>query len=142
MPHPSLGIFNVPFVAGDQVNMDMEDTLSGRRSDIDADIVAIRAELRVNARFFLLDDGHAGSHLFRRQVENAGDMPTRDHQGVSRTCRIRVAGSVDKILLYCHSLRIRAEQAWIIGVSFLLVYCIRGQRNTPFRPCSFHQQTV
>ncbi len=100
MPHPSLGILYVPFVAGDDVNMDMENTLPGRGPHIDADIVAVRTELRVNARFFLLNDSHAGGHFFRRQVENAGDMATRDDQGVSRARRIRVASAVDKIMLY------------------------------------------
>jgi len=142
MPHSPLGILYVSLVAGDDVNVDMVNTLPGRRSHIDADIVAIRAELLVYACFLLLDDGHAGRHFFRRQVENAGDMPARDDQGVSRARRIRVAGSVDKIMLCCYSLRICAKQAWIIGVSFLLVCGIRGQRNTPFRPSAFHQPTV
>ena len=42
MPHAPLGIFNVPFVAGDDVDVDMENALPGRRSDVDADVVAVR----------------------------------------------------------------------------------------------------
>ena len=100
MPHPSLGILNVPFVAGNDVNMDMEDTLPGRGSHIDADVVAIRIKLLVKVCFFLFDKGHAGSHFFRRQIEKAGDMPTRDDQGVPRTRRIGVTSTVGKFVLY------------------------------------------
>ena len=100
MPHAPLGIFNVPFVAGDEVNMNMKNALSGRRSDIDADIVAIRIEFLVNILFFLFNEAHTGSHFFRRQVEKAGDMPTRDDQGVSRTRRVGVTGTESKFMLY------------------------------------------
>ena len=100
MPHPSLGILNVPFVAGDDVNVDMEDTLPGRRSHINADIVAVRIELLVNVFFFLFNEPHAGCHFFRCQVEKAGDMPTRDDQGVSRTRRVGVTSTESKFMLY------------------------------------------
>ena len=88
MPHAPLGILNVPFVAGDDVNMDMENALPGRWSDIDADIVAIRIEFLVNEFFFLFNEAHTGSHFFRRQVEKTGDMPTRDDHGVPGTRRV------------------------------------------------------
>ena len=88
MPHAPLGILNVPFVAGDDVNMDMENALPGRWSDIDADVVAIRIELPVDEYFFLFDEAHTGSHFFRRQVEKTGDMPTWDDHGVARTRRV------------------------------------------------------
>ena len=100
MPHPSLGILNVPFVAGNDVNMDMEDTLPGSGSHIDADVVAIRIKLLVNVFFCLFNESHAGSDFFRRQVEKAGDMPTRDDQGVPRTRWIGVTSTVDKFMLY------------------------------------------
>ena len=82
MPHAPLGIFNVPFVAGDDVNMDMENALPGRWSDIDADIVAIRIEFLVNEFFFLFDEAHTGSHFFRRQVEKAGTC----RRGMTTVC--------------------------------------------------------
>lgn len=99
MPHPSLGILNVSFVAGDDVNMDMENALPGRRPHIDADIVAIRIEFLINASFFLLDQAHTGSHFFRGQVEKAGDMPPRNDQGVSRTRRVGVTRTESKFML-------------------------------------------
>ena len=100
MSHSPLGILHVPFVAGDDVNMDMEDTLPGRRSYINADIVAIRTELLINVFFFLFNETHAGSHFFRCQVEKAGDMPTRDDHGVPRTRRVGVTSTVSKFMLY------------------------------------------
>jgi len=106
MPHAPLGILNVPFIAGDDVNMDMEDALPGRWSDIDANIVAIRIEFLVNEFFFLFNEAHTGSHFFRRQVEKAGYMPTRDDHGVPRTRRVGVAGTVSKFMLYRYPTRI------------------------------------
>ncbi len=100
MPHTPLGIFNVTLVAGDDVNVDMKNALPGRRSDIDADIVAIRFELLVKAHFFLFDEPHAGSNFFRRQVEKTGYMPTRDDQGMPGTRREGVACTVSKFMQY------------------------------------------
>jgi hypothetical protein len=130
MPHTPLGIFNVPFVAGDDVNMDMEYALPGRWPDIDADIVAIRIKLLVNEFSFLFYEAHAGSHFFRRQVEKTGDMPPWDDQGVPRTRRVGVTGAESKFMLYRYPTRIFAKQAWIIGVSFLLLWGFRRQQNT------------
>jgi len=130
MPHASLRFFNVPFVAGDDVNMDVKDTLPGCRSHVDADVVAVRTKLLVNEFFFLFDEAHAGGHLFRRQVEKAGDMPTRDDQSVSRTRRVGVARTESKFMLYRYPARILAEQARIIGVSFLFGCGFRRQQNT------------
>jgi hypothetical protein len=78
MPHAPLGIFNVPFVAGDEVNMDMENALPSRGSDIDSDVVAIRMKYLVKAFLFLFNEAHTGRHFFRRQVEKTGYMPTWD----------------------------------------------------------------
>jgi hypothetical protein len=132
MPHAPLRIFNVPFVAGDDVNMDMQNALSGRWSDIDADIVAIRIELLVDEFFFLFNEVHAGRHFFRHQVEKAGDMSTGDDQGVPGTCWVGVTGAESKFMLYRYPTRIFAKQAWIIGVSFLFLCCFRRQQNTSF----------
>lgn len=99
MPHPTLGILNVSFITGDDVNMDMEDTLSGRWPHINANIVAIRTKLLINKVFFLLNKVHAGNHFFRCQIEKARDMPTRDDQGVPRTRRVGITRTVSKLML-------------------------------------------
>lgn len=99
MPHPSLWVFNVPFIPGDDVDMHMVDALSGRRSDIDADIVSIRFEFLIEEFSFLLGEVHAGSHFFRRQVEKAGDMATRDDQSMPRARRVAVTSAVSEFIL-------------------------------------------
>lgn len=132
MPHPALGFFNIPFVAGDDMNVDMEDALSGRRAHIDADVVAIRFERIIKMFFFLFDEMHAGRDFFRCQVEETGDMPTRDDQCVPRTHRVGVACAVSKLMLYRHPARVLAKQAGIIGVSFLFLCCFRRQLDTSF----------
>ena len=99
MPHAPLGILNITLVAGNDVNMDMKDTLPGRRPYVNADIVAIRVKLLINEFFFLVNEVHAGSHLFRRQVEKAGDMTTRDDHAMTRAHRVGVAGTISKFIL-------------------------------------------
>ncbi len=47
MPHAPLRIIDITLVAGNDVNMDMEDTLPGRRPNINADVVAVGFELLV-----------------------------------------------------------------------------------------------
>ncbi len=41
MPHVPLGIFDITLVAGNDVNMGMEDALPGRLPHVYADIVAV-----------------------------------------------------------------------------------------------------
>ena len=130
MPHPSLGILSVPLIAGNEVNMDMKDALPGRRPYVDADVVAIRIKFLIKASFLLFYDIHAGSHFFIRQFEKAGDMPTRNDQGMPRTRWIGVTGAESKLMLYGNPAWILAKQAWIIGVSFLFLCCCRRQFNT------------
>ena len=130
MPHASLWVFNVPLVAGDDVNMDMADALPSRGSDIDADVVAIRIELLVEEFSFLFDEVHAGSHLFRRQVEKTGYVPARDDHSVPRTRRVGVTGAERQFTLYRYPARICAKQAWIIGVTLHFLCGFRRQQNT------------
>lgn len=128
MPHAPLGVINVPLVAGNNVYMHMVDALPGRRPHIDADVVAIRTELLGDESFFLLNEAHAGSDLFRCQLEKTGDMPARDDQRVSRTRRVGVARTECQFMLYRYPARICAKQAWVIGVSFLC--CFRRRLHT------------
>ena len=47
MPHTALGIFNITLITGNDVNMDMEDTLPSRRPYVNADVVAVGFKLLV-----------------------------------------------------------------------------------------------
>ena len=99
MPHPTLGVRNIPLVTGDDVDMDMEDTLPGRRADINADIVTIRLEFLVQSHALLGDQLHTGIDLFWKQVEKAGHMAPRNDQGVPGTRRIGIASTVSQFAL-------------------------------------------
>ncbi len=109
MPHAALWVFNVPFVAGDDVYMHMQDALPGCRSDIDADVVAVRTEFLIYEFLFFLNEVHAGSHFFRCQLEEAGDMPARDDQRVSRTRWVGVTRAESKFMQYRYPAWILAE---------------------------------
>lgn len=99
MAHPPLGILDITLVARNDVNMDMEYTLPGRRSYVNADIVTIRLELLVQSHALLGDQPHAGIDLFWRQIEKAGHMATRDNQGMTRAHRIGITRTVSKLML-------------------------------------------
>ena len=99
MAYAPLRIFDITLVAWNEVNMDMEDTLTCRRSYVNADIVTIRLEFLVQSPALLSDQPHAGIDFFWRQVEKAGHMATRDNQCVARARRIGISCTVRKFML-------------------------------------------
>ena len=131
MPHSPPGIFDITLVAGNEVNMDMKDTLPGRRPHVYADIVAAGVELRVQQAAFFGDQLHAGANLFRRQVEKAGDMTTRDDQGMTRAHRVAITRAVSKLVTQRRLTWISTEQARVIGVTLFFLFFFRRQTSTP-----------
>ena len=99
MAHAPLGIFDITLVARNKVDMDMENTLPGRRAYVNADVVTIRLEFLVQSHTLLGDQCHAGIDLFGRQVEKAGYMATRDNQGMARAHRVGISRTVSKFML-------------------------------------------
>ena len=128
--HPTLGIFYVPFVARDDVNMDMEYALPGRRSDVNADIVTIRLEFLVKSHALLGDQPHAGIDLFWCQVEEAGYMASRDDQGMARAHRVGITRTVSKFMFQRNATRIFAEQAWIVRIPLFFSFFYSRQTST------------
>ena len=94
VPHSPLGILNITLVAGNDVNMYVEDTLPGRRPYINADIIAVGLKLRVEELFFLTNQLHTSSHLFRCQLEKTGHMAFRDNHRMSRARRVAITRAV------------------------------------------------
>ena len=99
MAHTALWILDITLVARNEVNMDMKDTLPGRLSYVNADVVTIRLEFPVQSHALLGDQPHAGIDLFGRQVEKAGYMPTWDNQGMARAHRVAITRTVSKFML-------------------------------------------
>ncbi len=98
MPHAPLRVLDIPFVTGNDVDVDMENSLPGGRPDVNPDIVAIRVKFPVDAIFLRINQFYAGRHLFLRQVEKARDMPLRDDQSMARTDGIGVMGTVCELM--------------------------------------------
>lgn len=130
MAHTALRIHNVSLVAGNEVDMHMKDALPGCRPHIHADVVSIRSEFFVYPFLFFLDQAHAGRDLGWSQFKEAGDMPTRNNQGMARADWIGVAGAIGKLMLQRYPAWILAEQAGIVWVSFFLLCCFRHQQST------------
>ena len=99
MPHASLGILNITLVAGNDMNMDMVNTLPGRWPNVNAYIVAIRLEFLIQQVALLGYQLHAGINLFRRQVKKAGDMTTWNDQGMALAYPVGVEGAVSQLIL-------------------------------------------
>ena len=131
MPHAPLGILDITLVAGNDVNMDMEDTLPGRGPNIHTDVVAVGLELRVQQAALLGYKPHAGVDLFGRQVEKAGDMTTRDDQRMPRAHRVAIARAVRKFFTQRHPTSILTKQARVIGVALFIGLFFRRQTSAP-----------
>ena len=127
MPHPSLGIIDITLVAGNEVNMDMEDTLPSRRPNINANVVAVGLELIVQQPALLGYKPHAGIDLFGRQVEKAGDMTTRDDHRMTRAHRVAIPRAVRKFVTQRHPTCVFTKQAWVVGIALLLYFLFRNQ---------------
>jgi len=115
--------------------MDMEDTLPGRRPHVYADIVAVGVELRVQQAALLGDQFHAGADLLWRQLEKAGDMTTRDDQGMTRAHRVAITRAVRKFVTQRRLSWFSTEQARVVGVTLFFWlffwFVFRRQTSTP-----------
>ena len=132
MPHAPLGIIDITLVAGNDVDMDMEDTLPGRKPNIYVNVVAVGPELLVQQPALLGYKPHAGVDLFGRQVEKAGDMPTRDDQRMPRAHRVAITRAVRQFVIQRHPACIFTKQARIIGIALFIWLFFRRQTSTPW----------
>ena len=99
MAHAALWILDITLVARNEVNMNMQYALPGRRSYVNADIVSIRLEFLAQSLALLGYQPHAGIDLFGRQVEKAGYMSTWDNQSMTGAHRVGITCTVSKFML-------------------------------------------
>ena len=132
MPHTALGIFNITLITGNDVDMDMEDTLSSRRTYVNTDVVAVGFKLFVQQLSLLVYQRHAGVDLFGGQLKKAGNMATRDDHRMTRAHRVRIARAVRQLVIQGHPLWVRTKQTWIIGVPLFPLFFFWRQASTPF----------
>jgi len=62
------------------MDVDMVNTLPCGRIHVHTDVIAIGTELVVNDLALGRHQLHTGTHLFRRELEEAGTVPKRDDQ--------------------------------------------------------------
>ena len=99
MPHPPLRILNITLIAGNDVNVGMQDTLPGCLPYVNADVVAVGVELLIQQLALLDYQLHAGVDLVGRQVEKAGDMAFRHDHRMTRTHRVGITSAVRKFVI-------------------------------------------
>jgi hypothetical protein len=116
MPHTALGIFDIALITGNDVNMDMEDTLPSRRTYVNTDVVAVGFELFVQQLPLLVYQRHAGADLFGSQLKEAGNMATRDDHRMAGAHRVRIARAVRQLVIQGHPSWFCTKQTRIIGV--------------------------
>jgi hypothetical protein len=80
------------------MNVRMKDRLSGIGSAIDADVVAVGPELRVDCSLAAFQKAPYRCNLVRRAVENRRHRPSRHDQRVARRDGIPVAQSGSEIV--------------------------------------------
>ena len=117
MPHTALWIFNITLIAGTDVNMDMENTLSCRLPDVNADVVTVGFKLFVQQLSLLVYQRHAGADLFGCQIKKGGNMATRDDHRMTRAHRVRIARAVRQFITQGNPFGVPAKQTWVVGVS-------------------------
>ena len=97
LPDPALWIGNIPPVAGDYMNMKMEDCLSCRLAYIGPDIVSIGAVFFLQVFFYFKNQADYGRMFFRGCVKVSFNVAPGDDQGVAfvdRTAVIKGQGQV------------------------------------------------
>lgn len=132
MPHTALGIFNITLIAGNDVNMDMEDTLSSRWTYVHTDVVPVGLEFFVQQLSLLVYQRHAGVDLFGSQLKKDGNMATRDDHRMTRAHRVRITRAVRQLVIQGHSLWFCTKQTWIIGVPISPLFFFWRQVSAPF----------
>lgn len=91
MPHTALRIFDITPITGNDVNMNMGNTLPSCLPYVNADVIAVGFKLFVQQLSLLVDQRHAGADLFGCQLKKGGNMATRDYHRMTRAHRIRIA---------------------------------------------------
>jgi len=138
MPNAPLGVLNITLVAGNDVNVHMENTLPSRRPYVNADVVTIGTKLLVQRRALLGYQLHAGIDLFGRQLKKTGDMATRDDHRMAWAHPIGITSTVRKLIIQRHPMWVSTKQTRIIGISLVFLFFFRLQTSTPFvRPTYF-----
>ena len=122
MPYSPLGIFNIPLVAGNDMNMYVVNTLPGCLTNIDANIIAVGTKFLVEELLFLVDQRHTSGHLFRRQLKKTCDMALRNNHCMPRARRIGIPATIYKIMFQRDAPGVCTKQAGIIGISFLFLF--------------------
>ncbi len=81
--HATAGFRDIVLVAGDDVNVGMGNGLAGSGVDVDPYIESIRVELLLEDGFDLVQQDEAVHLLLEGQIEVIGNVPGRDHQGMT-----------------------------------------------------------
>jgi hypothetical protein len=132
MPHTALGIFNVTLITRNDVNMDMQDTLSSRLSYVNADVVAVGFKLFVQQFSLLVYQRHAGIDLFGCQLKKAGNMAARDDHRMTWAHRVGIARAVRQFVIPGNPSWLCTKQTWVIRVPLFSLHFLWRQASAPF----------
>ena len=77
-PHTAARIGIVAPISGNQMDMDVSDGLTGGWAIVDADVVGVRTESRVENPLLFADELEQRIMLLGRQVEERSNVPIRD----------------------------------------------------------------
>ena len=96
MAHAPLGIRRIARITWNQVDVDVENTLSGSATHVYTDVVTVWTEFFIKYLALIRNQLHTGGHLFRGELEEARTVPERDYQRMTRTDGVAVARAVSQ----------------------------------------------
>jgi len=121
-PTPRVGMIAV--VARDEVDVNVKDTLPGRRAHVHTDVIAVRLEVALKGALLGDQELHARGHLLRGEIKKVRTVPEGNDQRVSGADRIGVPRGVGETVPPGDVAR-DAEQA---GPGHVLVLARAGAR--------------
>ncbi len=115
MPDPSLRPWMVSKVARNQVEVDVVDALSSRRTHVDADVVSVGVVLILKDLLFQLEQVETGSGFIGTEFEKTRAVSKRNDERVARADRVTVPRGVGELIPIGHAPR-SAEQTRTIRI--------------------------
>jgi len=115
MAHAPLGIRRIARITWNQVDVDVENTLSGSATHVNTYVVTIWTEFFIKYLALIRDQRHTSRHLFGGEIEDTGTVPKRHDQRMARADGVAVARAVRQLVTPRHPAWC-AEKARIVRI--------------------------
>ena len=118
MPYPAARVRHITAVTRNDMDMQVPDGLPGGRTGVEADVIAVRLQLRVEPALDLVDQGQDVGPLSVSSLPPGSYHASRHHQRMSRA-DWETIGNDECRTVRCEPLRSRDRQEWRVTVGHL-----------------------